>query len=100
MNRYGWVGLDVEDSKKANNNQAHCLDILRQQLMCTVDIGVLGQVWWNKDTPTAFPDFNTQHKCRNFDQIRQWAEEHQAPLDLPPDYLEPPDMEDVYPVVP
>jgi len=32
--------------------------------------------------------------------IRQWAEEHQAPLDLPPDYLEPPDMEDVYPVVP
>lgn len=23
---------------------AHCLNILRQQLMCTVDIGVLGQI--------------------------------------------------------
>jgi len=41
---------------------AHCLDILRQQLMCTVDIGVLGQIWWNKESPTAYPDFNTRHE--------------------------------------
>lgn len=62
--------------------------------MCTVDVGVLGQVWYQ---PTgkglqAFVDFNTVHKCRNFDEIRQWAEEHQLPdgKDVPPDFLEPP----------
>ena len=62
--------------------------------MCNVDIGVLGQVWWNKISPIAFPDFNTEHKCRNYAAVRQWAEEHQAPEELPPDYLMPPKSEE------
>ncbi|KAG4439094.1 hypothetical protein IFR05_005436 [Cadophora sp. M221] len=78
----------------------HCLDTLRQQLMCTADVGVLGQVWWNKDEPVAYPDFNTRHKCRNFDDIRQWAFEHQAPEDVPLDYLKMPKIEDVYETMP
>jgi len=80
---------------------AHCLDILRQQLMCTVDIGVLGQVWWDKEQPKAYPDFNTRHKCRDFEAVRQWAEEHQAPEDVPLDYLRPPlSREVVYTSIP
>lgn len=55
--------------------------------MCNVDVGLLGQVWWNKASPQAYPDFNTQHKCRNFEGIRQWAEERQAPEEVPSDYL-------------
>ena len=58
--------------------------------MCNVDIGVLGQVWWNKEAPIAFPDFNTDHMCRNYDEIRQWAKEHQALEGVPADYLKPP----------
>jgi len=79
----------------------HCLDILRQQLMCTVDIGVLGQIWWNQKAPTAFVDFNTVHKCRNFEAVRQWAETHQAPKDVPSDYLQgPADGDRVYETIP
>ncbi|KAH7379735.1 tat pathway signal sequence [Cadophora sp. MPI-SDFR-AT-0126] len=78
----------------------HCLDTLRQQLMCTADVGVLGQVWWNKDQPAAYPDFNTRHKCRNFEDIRQWAFEHQAPKDVPADYLQMPRIADVYETMP
>src|SRR3569833_284290 len=44
--------------------KGHCVDIIRQVLMCNVDTGVLGQVWANKDKPAAFPDFNTRHKVR------------------------------------
>lgn len=59
--------------------------------MCTIDVGVLGQIWYNATMPTPFVDFNTKHKCRDFDAIRQWAEERQA---TPPggqnDWLEPP----------
>jgi len=82
---------------------SHCVDILRQQLMCTVDTGLLGQVWWNLEKPVAFVDFNTQHKCKNYDAIRQWAEERQLPPhDLaPPDFLEPPQPGDrVYAEIP
>ncbi|KAF2006138.1 hypothetical protein P154DRAFT_422717 [Amniculicola lignicola CBS 123094] len=60
----------------------HCLDILRQQLMCVTDVGVLGQVWWQPegdDKPTQFVDFNTKHRCRNYEAIRAWAEAHQLP---------------------
>jgi hypothetical protein len=57
--------------------------------MCTVDIGVLGQVWWKgpEGQPEAFVDFNTQHVCRNFDAVRQWAEERQMPEVTPDDWI-------------
>jgi hypothetical protein len=62
--------------------------------MCTVDIGVLGQVWYQppEEAPQPFVDFNTVHKCRNFDNIRDWAEKHQLPpvVEIPDDFLEMP----------
>jgi len=35
-------------------------------------------------------DFNTEHKCKNFDAIREWAKERQLPESVEPDFLEPP----------
>jgi hypothetical protein len=60
----------------------HCLDILRQVLMCDPDVGVLGQVWWQPKSvpdPMPFVDFNTKHRCRDFEGVRAWAEAHQLP---------------------
>lgn len=50
--------------------------------MCNADTGVLGQVWFDQDSPTAFPDFNTKHKCKNFDAISKWAVEHQVRIEF------------------
>lgn len=58
--------------------------------MCTVDIGVLGSIWFNRTDPQPFPDFNTKHVCRNFDEIREWAEQNQIREDVPEDYMELP----------
>ena len=83
----------------SNNDQivrlhvSHCIDILRQQLMCNADVGVFGQVWYRAnpgDDPAAFVDFNTNHKCRNYDDIRKWAGERQLPENPPEDFLEAP----------
>ena len=46
--------------------------------MCHVDTGVLGQVWYDKKDPNAFPDFNTKHTCKNYDDIRKWAKSLQV----------------------
>jgi hypothetical protein len=46
--------------------------------MCNVDTSVLGQVWVDPDEPMAFPVFNTKHVCKNFDQVREWAEKLQV----------------------
>lgn len=72
-------------------NLAHCLDILRQRLMCDADIGVFGSYWvQNATRPRPFVDFNTKHVCRNFDPIRAWGEERQIPEEVPDDFMEEP----------
>lgn len=61
--------------------------------MCTVDIGVMGQIWVQEqeaDTVRPFVDFNTLHVCRDFEEIRSWAEAHQVGVDLPEDFIQPP----------
>jgi hypothetical protein len=58
--------------------------------MCTIDTGVLGQVWVDPEKPRAFVDFNTRHTCKNFEAIRQWAEENQLPEVTPKDYIDKP----------
>lgn len=68
--------------------------------MCTVDIGLLGQIWWDKEHPQAFPDFNTEHICRNFEAVRKWAVDHQVPADVPENYLQVPRPEDVLESIP
>lgn len=50
--------------------------MLRQYVMCTADVGLLPQ-WWVKHVG-PFADFNTVHKCRNFEAIRKWTEKHQS----------------------
>jgi len=75
----------------------HCLDIIRQQLMCSVDIGVMGQVWFqpaSAEGPEAYVDFNTKHVCRNFEAVRDWAEKHQIPERVADDFLQPPEVGD------
>ena len=60
--------------------------------MCTVDIGVMGQVWIHPEAPEPYVDFNSVHMCRNFEAVRKWAEERQLPFseELPDDWLERP----------
>lgn len=45
--------------------------------MCASDTGVITYDWiqgW--DLP--FPDFNTWHKCRNFDEVLDWSEKNRV----------------------
>ena len=60
--------------------------------MCTVDIGVLGQVWTRPEESKASVDFNTRHMSRDFKTVGRWAEERQMPEIVPDDdWLQPPE---------
>ena len=94
-------GAFLNEDHIVRHHVSHCLDIIRQQLMCTPDTGLLGQVWWDVDHPKSFVDFNTEHMCKNFDTIRQWAEERQLPETVPHDFLKPPQTGDtIYEEIP
>ncbi|KAE9983569.1 hypothetical protein EG327_005449 [Venturia inaequalis] len=88
-------GAFVNGDKVVKKHISHCLDMLRQQIMCTADLGVVSQVWWrsSKDgEPNTFPDFNNKHTCKNYEDIRKWHAERQIPKneDQPEDYTLPP----------
>jgi hypothetical protein len=43
--------------------------------MCSADTGLLGAFWVQGYGEVVY--FNTDHKCKNYGDIRQWAEDHQ-----------------------
>ncbi|KAF8868254.1 hypothetical protein CPB84DRAFT_1740886 [Gymnopilus junonius] len=49
----------------------HCIDNLRQVLMCTADANMI-TFEWVRGFSTAYPDFNTRHQCRNFEKLIDW----------------------------
>ncbi|CAL1712047.1 unnamed protein product [Somion occarium] len=67
-------GIAPEDLPEHLN---HCVDNIRQSIMCSADISVI--VWkWNDAENTAFPRMDTVHSCRNFNKIVDWAKAHRS----------------------
>ena len=72
--------LPPKDSLLLTNSQLssdHCADLLRQKLQCDSDVGIYTYNWV-KDHKRPYPNFNTRHKCRNFDDILRWGRAHEA----------------------
>ena len=44
--------------------------------MCNADVGVITYSWV-KNHYQPHPNFNVQHKCRNWDAVLEWVKEHQ-----------------------
>ncbi|KXX81085.1 hypothetical protein MMYC01_202794 [Madurella mycetomatis] len=55
----------------------HCINSLRIHLQCTSDVTPY-LIKRDARRPLGIdPDFNTQHKCRDFQRIHKWAKEHE-----------------------
>ncbi|KAI0080783.1 hypothetical protein K474DRAFT_1636716 [Panus rudis PR-1116 ss-1] len=62
--------------ERLTGHYMHCIDTLRQAVMCASDISPI--VWqWNERVGKATPAMNVAHSCRSFDKIVEWAKEHQ-----------------------
>lgn len=73
---------------------SHCTDILMQNLMCTGNLDVITFNWMEtEDLP--FPDFNVNHRCRDFDAIVKWQEEHTVPKMLSRNFTKPSGVKEI-----
>ena len=80
----------------------HCLNTLRQSLMCHSDISVDVWQWFEHTddmpdpfdelTSASFASTNVAHTCRNFDKIRDWARARQ--MRVRPDFSSRPERND------
>ncbi|THC96955.1 hypothetical protein EYZ11_003563 [Aspergillus tanneri] len=64
-----------KDQQTLRYHLDHCLDMLRQKLMCDPDLGMVTYVW-AKGWKQPFPDFSTMHKCRDYTKVLEWAREN------------------------
>jgi hypothetical protein len=58
-----------------DNYLDHCIEVIRHQLMCSADIGLFSLYMVDGD-PQAWPELNTNHICRDFSAIKEWALEN------------------------
>ncbi|KAJ8132760.1 hypothetical protein O1611_g860 [Lasiodiplodia mahajangana] len=71
-----YYGINEDSMERYNTHIEHCIDSIRQALMCTSDITPF-TVEWNTRYHRPRPDFiTTPHTCRNFEKLRDWALEH------------------------
>lgn len=67
--------VDPNDFNLAMDHASHCIDSLRQAVMCAVDITPIPWRWF-PDRGESQPYSSIQHTCRNFEQVREWAKEN------------------------
>uniref|UniRef100_A0A8H7NHC5 Tat pathway signal sequence n=1 Tax=Bionectria ochroleuca TaxID=29856 RepID=A0A8H7NHC5_BIOOC len=67
----------------------HCVEILRQFVMCHADVGLV-TAHWVRNINHPWPDFSTLKVCRNFDGILDWTLKHQVPPRAPAILKKPP----------
>ncbi|KAJ7207321.1 hypothetical protein C8J57DRAFT_1725748 [Mycena rebaudengoi] len=61
-------------TKRPRSHLRHCIGAIRQALMCSVDITPIVWQWSDKFREAEQRD-DILHTCRDFDKIRNWAEE-------------------------
>ncbi|EXJ72558.1 uncharacterized protein A1O5_03704 [Cladophialophora psammophila CBS 110553] len=71
------IGEFADGDRIVKLHIGHCLDTLRQALMCSSDTGLLPFVWVG-NPPKQFPDFFREHKCRNFEPILEFAKRREV----------------------
>lgn len=68
----------------------HCIDMLRQVIMCKADITLMTYSWL-PDFPGPWPNFNVEHECVNWESIQQWSKSRAIDV-FNPKYLQHPTL--------
>ncbi|KAJ7449171.1 hypothetical protein FB451DRAFT_753621 [Mycena latifolia] len=65
----------IPSQKNATEHVSHCIDWIRQSIMCNGDTSVI--VWqWSPFMNASIVKGNVAHTCRKFDKLQDWGKEH------------------------
>ncbi|KAG4443326.1 hypothetical protein IFR05_001195 [Cadophora sp. M221] len=72
---YYWGSIyNYEPPVMFESHVDHCIDILRQNIMCNSDLDMLTYNWRHTQH-NPFPDVGPKKFCRDFDALMRWQEE-------------------------
>lgn len=66
-----------EEDKDEITHIDHCIDSIRQTLMCSADVSPI-VFNWDPSVNYSRPISTIYHTCRDFEALRQWTEDHQV----------------------
>ncbi len=73
------IDFDPVDGSYGRDHLSHCLDAVREAVMCASDISVI--TWkWNTKAQKSLGHGDIVHSCRSFEDIRDWSAAHRATL--------------------
>ncbi|KAF2692090.1 hypothetical protein K458DRAFT_285376, partial [Lentithecium fluviatile CBS 122367] len=59
----------------------HCLEVLREQIMCSADTSII-TFFWNDSRVKPGSKSNSKRVCANWNVFQQWNLDHMIPLDI------------------
>ncbi|KAF1832046.1 hypothetical protein BDW02DRAFT_632368 [Decorospora gaudefroyi] len=73
-----WWSDTNDKPEKVRAHLDHCIEILRMNLMCLSDVNVF--TFHEREGRKGYwPDYESDHVCRNFEKIKGWANENAMP---------------------
>ena len=75
MDHYEKIDFDMisEDAGKRREHKDHCVEVLRQRLMCNPDLNIYGYYWVSRHDQ-AWANLKTSHRCINWDLFHKWSQ--------------------------
>ncbi|PQE26945.1 tat pathway signal sequence protein [Rutstroemia sp. NJR-2017a BVV2] len=70
-----YQGFHGHTSEEVQAHREHCIEQIRQSLMCSGDLSILTYNWV-KGERMPKPNFKTVHACQNWDHMVGWAREN------------------------
>ncbi|KAJ5951160.1 uncharacterized protein N7479_009573 [Penicillium vulpinum] len=79
---YYFANISAEDRRLNDLHTDHCLEILRQSVMCHADISMITMTW---ESTSKYPaaDFQNEHECKNWDTLYEWQKERSVDMMKP-----------------
>ncbi|KXX77723.1 hypothetical protein MMYC01_204874 [Madurella mycetomatis] len=92
---YYFPELSSEELGRRKLHMEHCLDLLRQSIMCHADVQPI-TMRWAKSVPVPGANYSTPHNCYNWEAVNNWAKSRSLDRIFEPGYLKHPVFGDVY----
>ncbi|KAJ3483548.1 hypothetical protein NLG97_g7284 [Lecanicillium saksenae] len=93
---YYFANLTEEQRELNEYHTHHCLDMLRQSVMCHGDTQLI-TMQWLKSATTPTGTFKMPHKCADWTQLENWASSRRIERLMEPGYLFHPTLGPAYP---
>ena len=84
MDYYEKIDYDMvaESLEERRTHKDHCVEVLRQRLMCNPDLNIYSYHWVSRHQK-VWGNLFTSHRCVNWDHFHGWAQDNLVPFSPP-----------------